>query len=98
MTGLSPAVAAFCEQHGAGGPLQAVALRAGRNSEVLRITDAHGHPWILKQYFSHQADNRDRLGTEYRFLDFCSRQGVTTVPRALGMDAALNCALYALLP
>lgn len=98
MTGLSPAVTAFCEQHGAGGPLHAVALRAGRNSEVLRITDHSGRPWILKQYFSHQADTRDRLGTEYRFLDFCTRHGITTVPRTLGMDAALNCALYALLP
>lgn len=98
MTGLSPAVTAFCQQHGAGGPLHAVALRAGRNSEVWRLTDASGHPWILKQYFSHQADTRDRLGTEYRFLDFCTRHGVTTVPRTLGMDASLNCALYALLP
>ncbi len=98
MTGLSPEVTAFCERHGASGPLQAVALRAGRNSEVLRLTDAGGQHWILKQYFSHQADTRDRLGTEYRFLDFCSRHGVTTVPRTLGMDAALNCALYALLP
>lgn len=98
MTGLSPAVTAFCQQHGASGPLQAVALRAGRNSEVLRITDDRGIHRILKQYFSHQADTRDRLGTEYRFLDFCSRHGVATVPRTLGMDATLNCALYALLP
>ncbi|GAB2861187.1 aminoglycoside phosphotransferase family protein [Pseudoduganella ginsengisoli] len=98
MTGLSAAVTAFCARHGASEPLQAVALRAGRNSEVLRITDHRGNSTILKQYFSHQADTRDRLGTEYGFLDFCSRHGVTAVPRTLGMDKALNCALYALLP
>lgn len=87
----------FCGQHGAQPPLTAEPIRAGRNSEVLRLRGAGGQ-WILKKYFQHPGDRRDRLGTEFGFLRFCKQHGVAGVPDALGMDRELFCALYSLLP
>jgi hypothetical protein len=94
---LPAAVAAFCAAHGVLPPLAAQPLRTGRNSEVQRLQHAGGLA-LLKRYFQHPADRRDRLGTEFAFLSVCQQQGLAHVPRALAMDRDLNCALYSFLP
>lgn len=87
----------FCQQHGASPPFNMERIRAGRNSEVHRISNPNGQ-WILKNYYKHSSDKRDRLGTEFGFLTYLKNAGIVVVARPLGMDHALQCALYAYLP
>ena len=86
----------FCQQHGVSPPFSMERIRAGRNSEVHRISNPHGQ-WILKNYYQHSSDKRDRLGTEFGFLTYLQNAGTTVVARALGMESALHCALYSYL-
>lgn len=83
----------FCQQLGVSPPLSMERIRAGRNSEVYRISNPHGQ-WILKNYYQHSSDKRDRLGTEFGFLSYLKNVGTLTVARPLGMDQALHSALY----
>lgn len=87
----------FCQQYGVLPPLQMERIRAGRNSEVHRISNPHGQ-WILKNYYQHSSDIRDRLGTEFGFLTYLEKRGASVVARPIGMDRALNCALYTFFP
>ncbi|WP_084669160.1 aminoglycoside phosphotransferase family protein [Spirulina major] len=72
-------------------------IRAGRNSRVWRV-EGLGCTYILKQYFRHSGDPRDRLATEYGFLSFLNSQGLTNVPQPLAQDAANGFALYSYIP
>ena len=78
-------------------PLSMERIRAGRNSEVHRISSPNGQ-WVLKKYHQHHSDKRDRLGTEFGFLTYSEKRGVSVVARPLGMDQSLNWALYTFLP
>ena len=83
----------FCQQHGVSPPLGVERIRSGRNSEVHKISNSHGQ-WILKNYYQHSSDRRDRLGTEFGFLTYLKKVGTSVVARPLGMNPALHCALY----
>jgi hypothetical protein len=87
----------FCEKFGVGSPFDTERIRAGRNSEVLLLSNPHGE-WILKKYYVHAGDKRDRLGTEFNFLMFLRDSGIAGVPRPLGADHGLACGLYSFLP
>ena len=87
----------FCQQYGISYPLSMERVRAGRNSEVHRISNQHGQ-WILKNYYQHSSDQRDRMGTEFGFLTYLQKQGISAVARPLGMDHTRQCALYTFLP
>ena len=88
---------AFCERVGVPLPFDAERIRAGRNSEVLLLR-SRGERWILKHYYQHASDTRDRLGTEFAFLRFLQNCGVAEVPRPLGEDRTLGYGLYSYLP
>lgn len=72
-------------------------IQAGRNSRVWRVIVADA-TYIAKEYFRHPADPRDRLGTEYGFLQVLQSQGIECVPRPLNQDPASDRALYSHLP
>jgi hypothetical protein len=72
-------------------------IRAGRNSRVWRV-DTPTDAYIVKEYFRHPGDHRDRLTTEYGFLDFLQSQGITTIPQPLARDLEGRFALYSYLP
>jgi hypothetical protein len=57
----------FCIQNGISQPFELIAIRAGRNSAVYRVSCLRDQ-LILKHYFSHDADKRNRLFYEYQFL------------------------------
>jgi len=65
----------------------------GRNSRVLRAADRNGTPYIVKIYFRHDGDTRDRLTTEFQALTFLREHGVCNVPRPLAMSADHGCLL-----
>ena len=91
------ALIVFCQKHCVSTPLEVERIRSGRNSEVLKIINPNGQ-WILKNYYKHSTDKRDRLGTEFGFLTYLKKVGSLEVAQPLGMDHDLHCALYTYLP
>ena len=87
----------FCGRHGVVSPFETERIRVGRNSEVSRLSNGDGQ-WILKHYYQHGSDKRDRLGTEFGFLTFLKNAGVPGVSQPLAMDRVSHRALYSFLP
>jgi len=87
----------FYARHGVQEPIATRRIRAGRNSEVSHLSSSEGQ-WVLKHYYQHPNDPRDRLGVEFGFLTFLAGAGVQCVPRPLAKDVALGCALYSFMP
>jgi hypothetical protein len=87
----------FCGRHGVYSPFKTERIRSGRNSEVSRLSNDDGQ-WILKHYYQHGSDKRDRLGSEFGFLTFLRNAGVPGVSQPLAMDRVSHFALYSFLP
>jgi hypothetical protein len=96
MTALTAAVEDFLLGYGLTNH-QAERIQSGRNSRVWRIKH-YDAVYILKEYFRHPNDPRDRLSTEYNFLSFLDSQGVTNIPRPLKRHPEMGVALYSCLP
>jgi len=79
------------DHRGAGFTLEPCA--AGGNNRVFVVTTG-ARQLIAKWYFSHPADTRDRLRTEYAFLAYAERLGLACVPRPVSFDATAHLALY----
>jgi hypothetical protein len=56
-----------------------------------------GRPALLKSYFRHPADTRDRLGAEFAFSHFAWNAGLRALPEPLACDHAAGLGLYALI-
>lgn len=98
MGGLDPhAVRALAATAGLGAVGDAVALAGGANNRVFRLDTAAG-PVLLKSYFRHPDDPRDRLGAEWAFARFAWDAGVRHVPRPLAADHAAGLAFYEYVP
>jgi len=69
---------------GGGGNAQVFVLEAG--GETLRH--------VVKFYFRHPADPRDRLETEFAGFSFLWRQGITNIPRPVAVNRKESCAIY----
>lgn len=70
-----------------------IALPGGANNRVFLAEHGEGRA-LLKAYFRHPDDPRDRLGAEFAFCDFAWRAGVRAVPRPLARDDRALLALY----
>jgi hypothetical protein len=86
----------FCQQYGIELPVACEQIKAGRNSEVWRLFNDQGQ-WILKNYYQHSTDSRDRLGTEYGFLTFLENHKIDQVPKPIGIDHRFGRGLYTFL-
>ena len=73
-------------------------LPEARTIKVYRIDIETGDPVVLKRYFSDPRDARDRLSTEWDFLDRAWQSGVRAIPQPLLRDTAAQAALYAFVP
>ena len=60
-------------------------LQGGRNNKVFRVTTSSGD-FLLKCYFHHPQDPRDRLGQEFAFLNHLSRARCQFSARPLASD------------
>jgi len=65
----------------------------GGNNRVY-IIDASGKKLIAKQYYFSSDDQRDRLDSEWCFLNYTKAVGIDCVPQAFGFDASNRIALY----
>ena len=86
----------FLKQNGIHDP-SFFSIKSGRNSRVWRLENSQCK-WILKQYFRHPDDPRDRMYTEFSFLRFLHENGINTVPEPLDCNYKKGLGLYSLLP
>ncbi len=70
-----------------------VPLAGGANNRVFRLAAA-GVSLLLKVYFRHPGDARDRLGAELAFCRFAWEHDVPVPPRPLAADAEAGLALF----
>lgn len=76
------------------GPVRAVApMAGGANNRVFRL-DATAGTFLLKSYFRHPDDPRDRLGTEFAFSRFAWESGVRCIPQPLACDLPAGLGLF----
>lgn len=78
---------------GALGDLTIEPLNGGANNQVFKLT-AGDRTAVLKAYFQHPDDPRDRLDSEYRFTTFAWTHGVRRVPQPLAREPRQHAALY----
>jgi hypothetical protein len=69
----------------------------GANNRVYRL-EGDGFSGLLKSYFYHENDPRDRLNAEFSFSSFAWSNGVRSLPRPLACDRKNRLALYEFLP
>ncbi len=68
-------------------------LQGGGNNRVYRA-DADNHSFLLKVYFHHSGDNRNRLETEFSFSGFAWACGVRSLPQPMMCDPIHHLGLY----
>ncbi|MBI3553549.1 MAG: aminoglycoside phosphotransferase family protein [Elusimicrobia bacterium] len=90
---LRQAAAELLKSAGREGAPEFSALSGGANNRVYRV-DGAGAPLVLKAYFHHAQDQRDRLGAEYSFSRFAWDNGLRALPQPLAIDAKRRLGLY----
>ncbi|MFO0823442.1 MAG: aminoglycoside phosphotransferase family protein [Gemmataceae bacterium] len=76
------------------GPVQnMVPLAGGANNRVYRVETENGDA-VLKQYFRHPDDPRDRLGAEFAFSRFAWASGIHCIPEPLISDPDTGLGLF----
>lgn len=68
-------------------------INQGANNRVYRLKTVSGE-YVMKFYFQHPSDRRDRLGTEFRTLSFLWASGIRQIPQPLQAWKPQACALY----
>jgi Phosphotransferase enzyme family len=68
-------------------------ITGGGNNRVFCVT-VNSESALLKAYFRHSLDPRDRLSAEFDFTRFACHHGVRQVPRPLACDEAAGLGLY----
>ena len=76
--------------------IQLSSLRAGGNNRVYRLKTSTG-VYVLKEYFRHHGDNRDRLEAEFSFASFAWANGIRCIPEPIARDDEEGLGLYSFL-
>ncbi len=76
-----------------GQPTDVVPIAGGRNSKVYALSCA-GRNYVLKHYFFHQKDKRNRQRVEFGSLQFLWEQGLRSIPQPIATDEQAGIALY----
>jgi hypothetical protein len=72
-------------------------LSGGRNNRVFRLRTGDKE-LLLKVYFRHRDDHRDRLRQEFAFLQYLWSNGVRAVPEPIAADYRESLGLYEFVP
>ncbi len=75
------------------GDFSLIRLAGGKNNRVFQLK-GKGRSYLLKSYFRHEHDPRDRLETEYAFVSFAWNCGIQAVPRPVASDQVHGLGLY----
>jgi Phosphotransferase enzyme family len=93
---LSTSGAALLQRAGVGDDFRFERLSGGRNNRVYRVTDGDASA-VLKWYFRHADDQRDRLNAEYLLCEYAIGCGAKCVATPLARDDASRLAAYSYL-
>lgn len=93
MKTLDQFAADFCKERHNTSEYRLESLRGGRNNAVFKLS-LLGHDYVLKQYFRHPGDSRDRGATEYDFVSYAWQNNIRRVPCPLLFDNAVGIAAY----
>lgn len=94
MGGLDPQLVRALADRAGVGPVRACApFAGGANNRVFRLETPAG-TFLLKSYFRHPDDPRDRLAAEFAFSRFAWDGGVRCIPRLLACDPAAGLGLF----
>jgi thiamine kinase-like enzyme len=75
------------------GELTLAPIPGGANNRVFRVL-VPGASFLLKAYFRHESDQRDRLGAEFGFSRFAWDHGLRCLPEPVARDEENNLGLY----
>ena len=90
---LRGATAGLLDAAGLAGDFSLHLLPGGGNNRVFRV-DVNGTRALLKAYFQHPEDRRDRLGAEFAFCSFAWQHGLRSLPEPLARDIPRRLGLY----
>ena len=68
-------------------------IASGRNSNVLILESEH-KKYVIKKYFRNPHDLRNRLRTEFEFLEHMEKMGIACVPRSIGFNQKYGYGFY----
>jgi hypothetical protein len=94
---IAKAIAAMVREAGWNAEYKLTKLHGGANNQVFRV-DAGPHRTVLKIYFQHPSDRRDRMGVEFAFGTVLWNGGIKTIPRPLLKNETQKLALYSFVP
>lgn len=83
----------LAHEMGLSGDVTLEQLAGGRNNQVFKMM-VDDQRFLLKSYFVHEADLRDRLGNEFSFLRFAWDKGIRCIPQPFTADKKQHVALY----
>ena len=86
--------AELCKQARCGQLLSWTRLNAGKNNQTYQLNLIDGSKLIFKKYHRHKNDLRDRLGAEWKFLDYVWQAGIRHIPEPIIKDESKGAALY----
>ena len=90
---LRSACSALISAAGFAGDFRLHQLDGGVNNRVFRV-EMDGRQLLLKHYFSHPDDSRDRLTAEYSFARFAWQNGIRALPQPIAASRSNGLALY----
>jgi hypothetical protein len=94
MGSVDPQAAGALADRAGVGPVRAVTpMAGGANNRVFKLEAAAG-TFLLKSYFRHPDDPRDRLATEFAFSRFAWDNGVRCIPQPLACDPPAGLGLF----
>ena len=79
-------------------PIHCTQCAGGANNRVFRLEFSEREPLILKRYFQHPQDTRQRLDTEFSFLTYAWNTGIRCIPEPIACSRQENAALYSFCP
>lgn len=68
-------------------------LNGGANNRVF-LLESDSEPLLVKSYFRHPEDTRNRLNAEYSFLSYACSQGIKNIPRPVVYDTDSSLGIY----
>ena len=92
-SGIEAAIESLATAGGLTPPVAAKQIAGGGNNRVYLATSAGGQA-IVKNYFRHAADTRDRFKSERAFYEFLWRRGIRRTPEPLAWDAENRLGLF----
>jgi hypothetical protein len=85
------------QQAGIDAAFELIPIQGGGNNRVFEVKLAD-RSLLLKSYFRHEQDPRDRLGAEFSFCQFAWEHGLRCIPRPFARNSRESLGLYEFIP